>query len=122
MLRLSVLNLFVSDQDEARRFYADRLGFTVEEDRLLGDYRWLLVRAPGDHDCGISLQLAKTPEQRALVGRQGAGCPVFALSTDDCRRDYAGMRARGVTFEGEPQEMPYALVSCSLTCTATRSI
>lgn len=109
MFRLSVFKLFVSNQDEARRFYVDQLGFTVAEDQFLGDYRWLVIRAPGDKECGINLELARTPEQQALVGRQGGGQPVFGLLTDDCRRDYEMLRTRGVTFESEPQEMPYGI-------------
>jgi catechol 2,3-dioxygenase-like lactoylglutathione lyase family enzyme len=45
-MRLSVFTLFVNDQDQALRFYVDRLGFVVSEDSQLGDYRWLLVSAP----------------------------------------------------------------------------
>lgn len=107
MMRLTVFKLFVHDQDEARRFYTEKLGFVVAEDKRLGDYRWLLVRPPDTADVALNLELARTDEQRALVGRQGAGQPVFGLSTDDCRRDYAAMRARGVTFDGEPTTMPY---------------
>jgi Glyoxalase/Bleomycin resistance protein/Dioxygenase superfamily len=53
------------------------------------------------------IKLAESPEQRALVGRQGAGAPLFALATSDCQRDFEAMKARGVTFDGEPQTMPY---------------
>ena len=107
MLRTTVFKVFVTDQDEALRFYSGSLGFAVAEDERLGDYRWLLVRAPDDRECAINLELAKTPEQRALVGRQGADQPLFGLLTDDCRRDYETFRGRGVRFEGEPRAMPY---------------
>jgi len=107
MMRLTVVKLFVSDQEEARRFYVERLGFVVAEDNRLGDYRWLLVSPPDTKDVAINLELAQTVEQQALVGRQGGGQPIFGLATDDCRRDYDAMRARGVTFEGEPKTMPY---------------
>jgi catechol 2,3-dioxygenase-like lactoylglutathione lyase family enzyme len=106
-LRLAVVTLFVNDQDEALRFYVDRLGFVVAEDNRMGDFRWLLVSAPGTPDVGINLKLAETPAQRSLVGKQGGGAPVFALATSDCRRDYEAMKARGVAFDGEPQTMPY---------------
>ena len=109
MLRLTAVKLFVKDQEAARQFYVDRLGFVVSEDSMLGEFRWLLVRPPDTTDVAIALTLAKTPEQQLLVGRQGGGEPVFGLSTDDCRRDYAAMKARGVTFEGEPQDMPFGI-------------
>jgi len=106
-MRLSVFTVFVNDQDQAVRFYVDRLGFVVAEDSRLGDYRWLLVRAPETPDVAINLELARTPDQQALVGKQGGGKPLFALATDDCRRDFHAMTARGVAFDGEPRTMPY---------------
>jgi catechol 2,3-dioxygenase-like lactoylglutathione lyase family enzyme len=106
-MRLSVFTLFVNDQDQALRFFVDQLGFVVAEDSRLGDYRWLLVRAPDTPDVSINLELARTADQLALVGKQGGGKPLFGISTDDCQRDYVAMKARGVTFEGKPQTMPY---------------
>jgi catechol 2,3-dioxygenase-like lactoylglutathione lyase family enzyme len=106
-LRLSVFTLFVNDQDSALRFYVDQLGFVVSEDKRLGDYRWLLVRAPHTPDVAINLELARTPEQQLLVGRQGGGKPLLALATDDCDRDYNSMKGRGVKFDSEPKVMPY---------------
>jgi catechol 2,3-dioxygenase-like lactoylglutathione lyase family enzyme len=106
-MRLAVFTLFVNDQDQALRFYVDRLGFVVSEDNRMGDYRWLLLCAPQSRDVSINLELARTPDQRALVGKQGGVKPVFALATDNCDRDFQALKARGVTFDGEPQRMPY---------------
>lgn len=103
MMRLTIVKLFVKDQDEARRFYVDQLGFVVAEDNQLGDYRWLLVRPPDTQEVAINLELAQTERQRALVGEQGGGQPIFGLATDDCRRDYRAMKARGVVFDGRAE-------------------
>jgi len=107
MMRLTIVKLFVNDQEAARRFYVDQLGFVVFEDNRLGDYRWLLVRPPDTLDVAINLELAQTAEQRALVGQQGGGQPLFGLTTDDCRRDYLAMKSRAVVFDGEPKTTPY---------------
>ena len=104
---LTVFTLFVKDQDQALRFYVDRLGFTMTEDKRLGDYRWLLVSASQGEDVALNLELARTPDQQVLVGKQGGGKPVFALDTDNCHRDYQAMKARCVTFDSEPRTMPY---------------
>jgi len=106
-MRLTVFTVFVNDQDQALQFYVDSLGFVLSEDNRMGDYRWLLVRAPDTPDVAINLELARTPDQQALVGKQGGGKPLFALATDNCRRDFQAMKARGVVFDGEPQTMPY---------------
>lgn len=108
-MRLTVMTLFVHDQDEAVRFFVDRLGLVVSEDSRMGDYRWLLVRAPGTPDVAINLERAMTEDQRALVGKQGGGKALFGFVTDDCRRDFRAMQARGVTFEGEPEAMPFGV-------------
>jgi catechol 2,3-dioxygenase-like lactoylglutathione lyase family enzyme len=107
MMRVTAFNVFVSDQEQARRFYVDQLGFHVAEDAQLGPYRWLLVRAPGNAECAISLELARTPEQKCLVGCQGGGQPLFGMTTDDCKRDYAELKSRGVDTEGEPESTPF---------------
>ena len=106
-MRLAVFTLFVNDQDQALRFYVDRLGFVVSEDNRMGDFRWLLNSAPGTPDVAINLKLADAPDQRALVGKQGGGAPLFALATTHCRGDFEGMKARGVAFDSEPQTMPF---------------
>jgi len=107
MKKITLFKLYVTDQEAARRFYVDQLGFELAEDRPLGDYRWLLVRAPDDKDFSINLEIARTDQEKALVGCQAARQPLLSISTDDCRRDYADMKARGVQFEGEPKTMPY---------------
>src|SRR5437763_3708917 len=109
MMCLTVVKLFVNNHEEARRFYVARLGFVVSEDKQLGDYRWLLVRPPDTHDVAINVELAQTEEQRALVGQQGGGQPLFALATDDCRRDYTTLKARGVVFAVDPRAMLFGM-------------
>ena len=107
MKKITLFKLFVSDQEAARSFYVDKLGFHVSEDKQLGDYRWLLVQAPDNPDVAINLEIAKTPEEKALVGHQAAAQPFFGISTDDCMRDYSEWKRRGVEFDSEPKVMPY---------------
>jgi catechol 2,3-dioxygenase-like lactoylglutathione lyase family enzyme len=107
MKKLTVFKLYVTDQDEARQFYVDRLGFKVAEDKNLGGYRWLLIRPPDGEEVSLNLEIARTAEEKALVGHQGAAQPLFALSTDDCLRDYKDLKGRGIKFDSEPKVMPY---------------
>jgi lactoylglutathione lyase len=104
---MTLVKLLVDNQDEALQFYTERLGFEVAEDSKMGDYRWLLVRLPDNREFCINLDVAKTDEQKALVGRQAADMPLFSIETDDCMRDYLALKERGVEFEGEPAVQPY---------------
>ena len=107
MKKITLFKIYVSDQEEARRFYVDQMGFRVAEDKTMGDYRWLLVQPPDNEEVALNLEIAKSADEKALVGRQAAGQPLFSLSTDDCHRDYDQMKRRGVKFAGEPKTMPY---------------
>jgi len=73
----------------------------------MGDYRWLLVRLPDNKEFCINLDVAKTSEQQALVGRQAADLPLFSIETDDCISEYRTLKERGAEFEGEPEVRPY---------------
>ena len=103
MKRVTLVKLLVRDQDEALEFYTKKLGFVVAEDSKMGGYRWLLVRLPDNKELCINLDVPKTDEQEALVGRQAAGTPLFSIETDDCMREYSALKERGVEFEGQPE-------------------
>jgi catechol 2,3-dioxygenase-like lactoylglutathione lyase family enzyme len=107
MKRLSLLGVYVKDQDAAIEFYTNKLGFVLVEDVPFGRQRWVTLRLPDDDVVSISLNLAQTDADRALVGHQGGSQPYFGIVTDDCIREYRSMKSAGVTFHGEPQVQPY---------------
>jgi catechol 2,3-dioxygenase-like lactoylglutathione lyase family enzyme len=104
--------LVVREYDEAIEFFAGALGFEVVEDTGVGEgKRWVLVRPPGSGGTCLLLARAATPEQAARVGDQTGGRVGFFLHTDDFRRDYDALRARGVRFREEPREEEYGMVA-----------
>jgi catechol 2,3-dioxygenase-like lactoylglutathione lyase family enzyme len=107
MRRVTLCKVFVRDQDEALDFYTKKLGFEIAEDSKLGDYRWLLVRLPDNKEFCLNLDVVRTDDQKALVGRQAADLPLFSIDTDDCMGEYEAMKERGVEFEGEPEVQSY---------------
>ncbi|HKA90976.1 MAG TPA: VOC family protein [Haliangiales bacterium] len=105
--RLSHVTVLVHDQDEALRFYTERLGFDKRDDVTMGDFRWLTV-VPRGGDVAIVLQ-------RAVDGRAaqvGKGT-TWVLQVDDVLRTYEELLARGVKFRGEPSRQPWGTeVAC----------
>src|SRR3954451_16350719 len=109
----------VLDQDEALDFYVGKLGFEVKTDADLGHMRWLtlalpsdpahelVLMAPGDpmHDEATAAQVRELVTKGALSG--------FILTTDDCRKTYEELRAKGVEFTQEPEERFYG-IDCGL--------
>jgi catechol 2,3-dioxygenase-like lactoylglutathione lyase family enzyme len=55
--KLEVVTLPVSDLDRARDFYADKLGFNVDIDDTVNDFRFLQLTPPGS-GCSIHLRQA----------------------------------------------------------------
>lgn len=114
--RISHTSVLVLDQDQARDFYVNKLGFDVIEDATMGEFRWLTVAPKGQRDLAIILMPLKTNPMwdqttvdtlKKLVssGKCGGG----VLEVDDCRKTYEELKARGVTFKSPPQERPYGI-------------
>ena len=117
MIRLSHVCLWVGDQEEAKQFYTEKLGFNVREDVTMEGWRWLTVTPPDQPDLEIALNQpgppAVDPDQvgalNDIVARGLAGGVI--LQTDDCQRDYERLKANGVEFTQEPNERFYGVDS-----------
>jgi catechol 2,3-dioxygenase-like lactoylglutathione lyase family enzyme len=113
--KLSHTAIWVLDQDEALEFYTRKLGFDVNTDERMDDFRWLTVSPPGqpDHELillepGPPMMDPKTAEQvKELVAKGALGAAAF--ETDDCRKTYAELSERGVNFLSEPAERFYGI-------------
>jgi catechol 2,3-dioxygenase-like lactoylglutathione lyase family enzyme len=106
MRHLKIVSLMVKDYDAGIQFYTQKLEFEVVEDKAFGDRRWVTLSLRGDR-CSLALELAKSTDDLAVVGKQAGSFPLLALHTADCVGDYKALRARGVTFHGEPATGPW---------------
>lgn len=105
---ISVVGLYVDDQDEALAFYVGMLGFRVHTDVRNGNYRWLTVHHPAQPSFQLGLFTPGPPVHdegtaetlRAMVAK--GAMPPLVLHVADCRRSFAELRARGVEFIQEP--------------------
>ena len=107
---VNVVGIYVRDQEEAREFYVEKLGFPVHTDARNGHYRWLTVQHPDQPSFQLGLFSPQAPMLDAAtvqtmreVVAKGA-MPPLVLAVEDCRAAYELMRARGVEFTQEPTE------------------
>jgi predicted enzyme related to lactoylglutathione lyase len=112
IIKLSHATVYVLDQDEAKAFYTEKLGFTVRNDVSMDGFRWLTVGPESQPDVDIILMPAgSNPESgeqmRALVSKGALGPGV--LATDDCHQTYKELSAKGVEFIQEPADRPYGI-------------
>ncbi len=114
--RLTHATVFVADQDEAKDFYVDKLGFEVRMDSTMGNFRWLTVGPKGQPDFQIILmklaafgrmtaENAETMKNLIKSGLVAAG----AFETADCKQTYEELTARGVEFPSPPEEKFYGI-------------
>jgi catechol 2,3-dioxygenase-like lactoylglutathione lyase family enzyme len=120
--RMSHCLMYVLDQDRAKAFYSEKLGFTVRTDMVMGEgfdgsgrgFRWLTVGPPdqpevemilADPAMGHDEQTAD--EIRALVAKGALGMAVW--TTEDCQKTFEELSGRGVVFTSEPSERPYGI-------------
>jgi len=116
--KLTYVQVWVHDQDEALAFYTDKLGMEVRDDVTvpeMGNFRWLAVGIPGQ-DVSIALLAIPGPpvfdeETRESIQKllaKGASGGLF-FQTDDAQKSYQELKSRGVEFTQEPTEQPYGI-------------
>jgi len=116
--KLTQVNVWVHDQDEALEFYTKTLGFELREDVTvpeMGNFRWLTVGVPGQ-DVALVLMAVPGPpvfdeetrKQIQTLMAKGAATGLF-FSTDDCQATFEELKGRGVEFTQEPTEQPYGI-------------
>jgi catechol 2,3-dioxygenase-like lactoylglutathione lyase family enzyme len=112
---ISLFTLYVTDQDEAKKFYTDVLGFEERADVQLGDgFRWVTVGHPSQPELDVTLMLPGPPLEdgvaeairRALANGTMGG---FGLRVDDCSRAHKELSGKGVEFVQPPSERPYGV-------------
>ena len=112
--KLSYTQIYVLDQDAARDFYVDKLGFEVRTDaRMDNGFRWLTVGPKSQPDLQIILMKIDGPNLdkdaaaslRHLL-EKGILCG-GVLDSSDCRQDYEDLKAKGVEFSAPPVERFY---------------
>jgi catechol 2,3-dioxygenase-like lactoylglutathione lyase family enzyme len=115
---ISHVAVWVRDQDEAKAFYTEKLGFEVRQDATLedlGGYRWLTVGPPDQPDVNIILTEPGPPatdpesaDQLLALLAKGAMGPGI-IRTDDCRATCSELEARGVELAQQPEERFYGV-------------
>jgi catechol 2,3-dioxygenase-like lactoylglutathione lyase family enzyme len=112
---VSLVTVYCLDQDQARDFYINTLGFEGRTDSTTGEgFRWVTVSHASQPELEITLMTPGPPldaEAAAFIrhqlekGQMGG----LGLAVDDCRKTYQELSAKGVTFLQEPSDRPYGV-------------
>ena len=112
-MHITLTSVFVSDQNEALRFYTETLGFVKKHDVPVGKFKWLTVVSPDDPD-GTELLLEPNDNPVAKEYQKGIfdqGIPAASFSVTDIRAEYEKLKSLGVAFTMEPTELPNVTIA-----------
>jgi lactoylglutathione lyase len=105
--RVGTVCVFVADQDRAKDFYTNVLGFELRTDAPLypgATARWVAV-APKGAATEVILYL---PDENWEHYRQVVGqSQVLTFNVTDMEALHADLKAKGVTFVQEPERQPW---------------
>jgi predicted enzyme related to lactoylglutathione lyase len=108
--KIGHLTILVNNYDEAIDYYTNVLGFTLLSDQSFGEgMRWVTVVPSKRSETAIVFVQADTDAKKERVGSQAAQHVFLVIETDDLNRDYTTMKEKGVTFFGEPREVPWGI-------------
>ncbi|HEY3544874.1 MAG TPA: VOC family protein, partial [Propionicimonas sp.] len=111
---VQLLSLPVSDQDRAKAFYVDGLGFELISDtEMKPGMRWVLVRPVGAQTAITLVTWFPTMPAGSARG--------LVLETDDLDAEIASLRDRGVAIDGDVERAPWGRFVQLTTPTAMAS-
>jgi catechol 2,3-dioxygenase-like lactoylglutathione lyase family enzyme len=112
---ISLVTVYCLDQDKAKEFYCDVLGFQAGTDITMGEgFRWVTVKHPSQPELEVTLMTPGPPlneEAAAFYRRQLEKGEMggLGLTVDDCRKTFEDLSAKGVVFVQEPSDRPYGV-------------
>lgn len=99
------ITIYVDNQEEAKKFWVDKMGFEVRrEENMMGQHKWLEVSPKDDDSTTFVLydkNLMKSQNSSINVGH-----PSVMLYTKDIEKSYSDMKSIGIVV-GEIMNYPY---------------
>lgn len=106
-MKISLMSLFVADQDAALAFYTGVLGFEKKTEIPMGEFRWLTVVSPENPDgTELVLEPNQHPAARTFTEALVAdGIPFTSFAVDSVAAEHERLAGLGVVFTQAPLSM-----------------
>jgi|SRR5579883_1267257 len=95
---IGIVTIFVQDQDRAKKFYLEQLGWELVDDEPMGEMgRWLSVKPPGAQTAVTLMKGTGDGRPEKAMGNSG-----IAIECDDVFAATESLKKKGVQFTTEP--------------------
>jgi lactoylglutathione lyase len=101
---LATVCVFVKDQDKAKVFYTDVLGFELRQDSPMGESRWIAVAPKG---ALTEVILYKMDENWQHYSQVQGKSQALTFNVTDMTALHADLKAKGVRITQEPDPQPW---------------
>ena len=103
-MKINLSSVPVDDQENAFRFYTEKLGFKKKHDIPMGKHRWLTLVSPEDPD---GPELCLEPDEHPAVGPFKTalvedGIPFTSFAVQDVAAEHERLESLGVRFTQPP--------------------
>ncbi len=105
--KISVVSLFITDYDQSKAFYTEKVGFELRTDEAFGEgQRWVSV-APKGAETELVLYIPDDNwrHYEGVIGKSQS----IVLEVDDIHHTVNEMKAKGVEFEVDPFDSPWGM-------------
>ena len=112
-MKIILTSIFVENQDDALRFYTEKLGFVEKENVSVGVFKWLTVVSPGDEG-GTELLLEPNDNPAARTYQKEIfkqGIPAASFGVDDIEKEYKHLASLGIVFTMKPTRAGNATIA-----------
>ncbi len=99
---VSVIPVYVNDQEKAVDFYVNKLGFTKTIDEPYGEGRWIQVQPPEGQ---ATLTISRAADYGVTPGKFTG----FVFYSDDVKGTVADLKAKGVNVTEDANEQPWGV-------------
>jgi lactoylglutathione lyase len=101
---IATVCVFVNDQNKAKAFYTEKLGFEVRQDSPMGASRWIAVAPKGARTEVILYKLDENWQHyRQVMGKSQA----LTFNVTDMTALHADLKSKGVRITQEPDPQPW---------------
>ena len=97
----------VEDQDRAKQFWTEQLGFELVQDAPYGEGRWLEVRTPDKAVVVVVVVLAVRHGEQPTAPHPSLPTSNVMFYAEDLQQTYQELSARGVQFPQPPVQQPF---------------
>jgi lactoylglutathione lyase len=99
--RIATAAVYVDDQEKAVDFWTNQVGFEVRLEKEMGPKaKWIELSPKGAESCIVIYP-------KSMMADWAERKPSIVFESDNVRATHEEMRSRGVTFQQEPQDLPW---------------